>query len=304
MYDLLLRFVGCDKPNRLEFVSFGCGSMIEAWSISYALSRLIEESPGYWQNISYGFRGVDTQEWNMLFLTPNNNPSMLNKTHMFPAGEPESCFNAQVRFYKQSTGSYLKGALWETILSFSKILNCLDKHDVDEIVDNLCKLNFNSGEYYICASHLYKSFEKDANRLDRFIDAINRKNEFNVIDVIGSSSPESMSQTAKIYLGGEKDRLVNIRKDPGKYSLGCYGFESQVLHAEDERKNPDKYDFSNGSSYSSDKIFVSRICNLNGDFGDFDLHRKTDEIAKKIGDHNSISKVSQIVFEIVKLERK
>lgn len=141
-YELILRDK-LDCFSRYEYpvinpsiLSLGCGSMIDRWSMEYAIAKIrslgmeVEEHENGCFELE-GYKGVDLVDW--------------------PVKIAEGDFEQNDILNEFGTGKRISS----NIIMFPKILNELPEQVIDELVRRIGETGFPEDEYYICFSHNY-----------------------------------------------------------------------------------------------------------------------------------------------------
>lgn len=225
MFEILLRDKAMCKIKRrlsvepLSVLSLGCGSMIDRWSMEYAIAVL--GSQGVYDFELEGYHGVDLVDWPVKMADGD-----------FTQGDINSCFGEGIE-------------IRDNVIVFPMILNELSPECIDELVRRIEQTDFPASEYYICFSHQHSNKVKDNfNRVDhglrisgRIINAIRqsakrsarkqgcRRKLFCSSDIIGKEGKASFLRDR--FGENITDELYNefFRDDDGFYSVG-YSFRS------------------------------------------------------------------------------
>lgn len=191
IYDIMLRSFEATEGNIFGSVSFGCGSMIDAWALAYANAGIFREKRyNKSEELELKYIGIDFREWPNLFDSKNeamekafskNCPKLNSKTDIIDFLSDEKTY---YNYYN--------------VLFFSKILNELDNLDelVQVIEDQVKKGRFGKRtEYYVCISHSKHDIKNNErgtlDKVNRVISAINCNNEF---EVNAEISPEMVQK--------------------------------------------------------------------------------------------------------------
>ena len=148
--------------------SLGCGSMIDAWAVLYAVEKLGNKV----NSLDYTglfYNGLDKSEWELDFkkYLDEFNSDSINRKRFFYNEMDTRKIQDIVSFFK----SYKERNVQKSIFFFPKILNELGPEDGTKILKALEKSvkNFNRKEYYFCVSHSKRSLKEGVKLLDDMI---------------------------------------------------------------------------------------------------------------------------------------
>ncbi|MCM1488041.1 MAG: AAA domain-containing protein [Firmicutes bacterium] len=298
MYDIVLRSMLASGKTDLRVTSFGCGSFLDALSLAYAKSSLASCDKRY-SDIKMTYVGVDISDWNKFFIPPNTaeHPAISAADETI-----QKCFN-EIQFCHESAEEYCKERngqnFTQNVIFFPKILNELDDDYFEGFIGAFGSMIFTEKEYYICVSHSRTKIIDGVKRINSILSRINQSDEFDICcdiyEMIGNDNADDFN--SKWLHGDEADELVKIQKGQlsfTKYapSRDCYAFNSSLR---------EESDGTNNNNYSS-----CHISGLNSDFKCSEAENYVkhlfDNVNKKI--YKSITTVSQIAFQVIKLTRR
>lgn len=281
--------------------SFGCGSLVDAWSMAYAKYLLASRNPQY-QNVRMIYQGVDLSRWKNCVIEPAYPQKTFTEMH--------EIFDRRIRFSKTGADQFLDSAdtLQYETLFFPKILNELNDSIVQNIADALkkIKLNQRAQEYYLCISHSKKKVREDMKKVNQIIDAFiqNAKRDgftFEVEDdlqaVLGE---EEFQEWLADYTIPEAQLLCVPVENRHYYTFGDY--ETNFLD-ENGKKKRDSKKISDFPLFAEDFTHIE-----NDEYFSIDRIRRMEEAYRaKFGVgvvRSPITKVGQIAFQIVRLVKK
>ena len=202
MYDAILRSFDSNQGRIFGVASYGCGSMIDAWSLAYAKAFIQESDQNVLLPRNMYYYGLDLAKWALYFggVDENDETSEIREhVNSYYRGHPK--IN---EFNEDGMGEYIENAFDidydenhdvkvsyyaqnYNVLMFSKILNELPSEVLDEVLENMEVMaqrgGFNNrNEIYICISHNSSGVENhNSDIAERLINAINYNNDF-IID--------------------------------------------------------------------------------------------------------------------------
>lgn len=296
MYDIVIRSYmrDADTEKMLGAFSFGCGSMIDAWAMIYAKQRLQRENPDY-NDCKLYYKGVDVQPWKEYFMESSDLFCNIKRY--------ESDMNQFIdaRFLQSKNKM-----VYHNILMFPKIFNELNAEDIRKMITKLSECHFEYDEYYLCISHSrydveygmeHPQEERGLKVVLDLVDAINSDGKFEVCSDIEEMLGDSFyAEFEKAWLG--EDKLVQIPlvipEELNAYK--CYVFDSASRRAGKWKK-------------------PKNIADLNCDFQDPEIRAYMTELEQKLDvleqgktknkiRIRQITRVSQIVFQIIRLRKK
>lgn len=296
LWDIILRSYRNGNPdNNFDVCSFGCGSMVEAWSLAYAKARLAATQSGKgYEKLNLSFSGVDLVEWED-YLVPTADNKYFDVINP-PRIENAAKFGTSVKVY-----------------IYPKLLNHLDDKALSNLLNNLCfNLGFGAyNEYYICISHNRSSVLKkngDRQALDRtLLSTIYSRLSvlgFEVCDDIYEMLGDEKQDFLNTWQLGEpdsqdgKDRLMDITNPDAcvQYAFNddnknirvnkCYVFESSMYSETDVRI----WELSRDFSHDAEVVET---------FARFDKN----DLPKGCYP-NCVSRVDYITFQIIRLRKK
>ncbi len=290
LWDIILRsFRGnCDE---VKVCSFGCGSMVEAWSLAYARASLAEEYPnkGY-DKLRLSFTGVDARDWVDRFM---------------PAEDDEGSdfskeFFSGINFKKGNATSseILDRSFRANVLIFPKILNHIPSAKLQSMFR---WLDLNAEECCICISHNMSSVQSEKALKKNLLSSVHSimkqlEKKFEVCDDIFVMLGDDKEAFCKKWLGS--DRIIEIAEDAEAYGISDHSPSVEV----------DKCYIFESSRYEK----VTRFGDTNKDFKlDRYIQKAFSELdgalkSNDCGDRhtNCISTVRHIAFQVIRLRRK
>lgn len=145
MYERVLEQL--DDPEKISVVSFGCGTLLDYWSLVYA----IKEQRKITCCIDY--RGIDIIQWNYQF-SPRRRDDLYfeleNITHFF---ENEKSLNSDVFFFPKSISEF-------------------SDEEMEAILGGFQFKKIRKNVFYVCVSLRKKNEISDINRTNNIIKAI------------------------------------------------------------------------------------------------------------------------------------
>ena len=147
MYERVLKQL--DDPKKISVVSFGCGTMLDYWSLVYAIKEQ-REIP-----CRIDYRGIDKIQWHYQFISrrkDNMHFELENITNFF---DDENALDSDVYFFPKSISEFSDGEM-ETILDGFKTKNIRKK------------------VFYVCVSLRKKNETFDEKRTHDIIKAIKK----------------------------------------------------------------------------------------------------------------------------------
>lgn len=300
LWDIILRsYRNGNSDDNFDVCSYGCGSMVEAWSLAYAKARLAAAQGGKgYENINLSFSGVDLVQWDDYFIPTTEN-------QYFCGINPPLIKNAAE--FKTSAMVHI----------FPKLLNHLSGQVLNKLLRNLCT-NLSSGEhneYYICISHNQSSimkkkdmggFTPDKTLLEQiygFLMILSESCGFEVCDDIYEMLGDEKQDFLNTWQLGEpdsedgKDRLVDITSPQAyvQYAFNddnidipvnkCYVFESSMFKNTGVRI----WELSRDFSHNPEVV---------GTFARFDENDLLEGCYP-----NCVSRVDYITFQIIRLRK-
>ncbi len=275
--------------------SLACGSMIDAWGLTYAAARIQEEEPGVLpEDLSLTYHGTDMTRWAFLFAGNTDGDQTLN-----------NCFMRRpiTRELGISVEEFLRGERnyhWLGAMCFAKFLNEVSdeirtgiEESLRESVRNGCFAEdnrYNRREYYICISHSASSVDNNgvgeqnlSEVARRVINALNEDNVFDVDSRVMDCSP---------YCGrcDRNNNVTGLVSDDGE--IPVYRFNAPYLN---ER---------------NDGIYGSEIARMNNDFcRNTEVNDLVNRFMELMGQHvnrprKPISRVHYSRFQVIKLTRR
>lgn len=203
----------------LSILSLGCGSMIDLWSMKYAIAKLAAK--GEHRFTLDGYTGVDMVDWPVKVEYGELRQHDINR-----------CFGAGIE-------------IKENIIVFPKLINELSADEIDDLIERIGCTDFPENEYYICISHnrskvVDYSFREADHGLrisGRIVTAIKnsavRTSEemeccsdyFFTSDIVGRARKTAILR--ELFSDAITDELKNefVRDDQNFYSVG-YTFEA------------------------------------------------------------------------------
>ena len=266
IYEAILRDIAqSDDPAEINVAAFGCGSMIDAWSLAYSKAKLCETThiPEL-REINLNYHGFDGAEWDVYFAgvksveydsngNPAGNPARVNEC--FEANDGSGNMEMNMPWINDFTAAgegvdiaavftdprYRKVIGDSNVLFFPKILNELSPAKLEAIISGIRDMagngSFKKKEIYIAISHSYNDLYNGTSSLiaGRIFEAINCNNEYGVSGDI----PERSSLYSRIFglrgyelssavnLDGEQYKAYEFHKFDGDY--GKYSSYINVL---------------------------------------------------------------------------
>ncbi|SEQ98577.1 hypothetical protein SAMN02910369_02813 [Lachnospiraceae bacterium NE2001] len=221
MYDAILRDPERDNKSQLAVSTFGCGNMIDAWSLAYARANIREEGKDIDLPENLIYRGTDGVKWGSLVI---DNVKKLKGEFSEPPTE-----NYLGISIENTTEDQFQ-SLWmdSNVFMFGKIMNELPDTTFQELIDNLKGMSFNQNEIYLCISHSAADIisinktQKSHKRINDLVQAINYLNNYNVSDRILSQS--SMAQESTKNGDGEFIGIESFNYEENPVDYGWYKF--------------------------------------------------------------------------------
>lgn len=298
IYDIVMRSY-MEKNNRmLGAFSFGCGSMLDAWSMAYARQQLAEEDEKYKKCRLY-YKGVDVKRWGKYFMEPGTSPEKktggIFENITFERSDINSFLD---KLIKKSPDS----SVYYNVLMFPKILNELKPEETRKMIEKLSECNFDRDEYYICVSQSRFDVEKGiedvgAERglkaVQDMVAAINADGKFEVCSDLKEILGESYEGFRKTWLGDGEAELttVPVLEELGTYNCYEFGRLDKSGEGTQMRKPP------------------VGIASLNSDFKCPEIEKYLRDLAKKPGVKpelrvNQVVTVRNIVFQVIRLRKE
>lgn len=244
IYDMLLRILNNDRCYNVKMLSLGCGSMIDAFSMVFAASKLAFSSDFYMRMPRITYTGVDNAPWDefCLMVTPDKINGTAN-----PNPDPDTVPIAlrfdKVEFFRESMFDYLRrkypvGSNFDSnVIVFPKVLNTIADY-TDELLDCFRNRNFPLDEYFIVVSHAESSTSETMKVVDELIDIINETGDFevcsNLQEMLGD---DKWNRVHNLYLKGKTDSANSLIKGNEKRGVTyapddemqnlCYIFENE-----------------------------------------------------------------------------
>lgn len=268
--------------------SLGCGSMIDSWSLAYALSCIREEGElDLPDGLGLSYHGEDLTEWGILFEPDDAEKQALNMYF-------DKHFNI-------SAAEYINNGQFYPLLNvhiFAKFLGEVSAEIVEQI-ENAVRQAVRAGsfgkrnEYYICFSHSKSTVDSnnsdDERRLStiasRIVSAINDGNNFEVSsDIL------------------EQSKFWDKRDDSGNV-IG-------IVKSSNDNEGFPIYKFNDPYNWEGDpeRSYGCKISELNDDFmADEDLEQELIAALNDFPDNgfrNPISRSHHFRFQVVKLTRR
>ncbi|MGN1416532.1 MAG: AAA domain-containing protein [Oscillospiraceae bacterium] len=289
MYEIVMRsYIKKDGgAQSLGAFSFGCGSLPDAWAMAYSMNRLTAEDMSF-GSCSLYYKGIDSASWTEKFIPEEENgSSCVSSSELFSNFR---LFDSDIADFMDKR---LRKNVYHNILMFPKILNELSGEYLEKMTDILGSCSFSFDEYYVCVSHSRSHLANGgAKAVERIINAVNRSNEFDVCSNIYEMMGVSSLRELKTWNSSADDELVDITSPEyfelfGGISspLSCYAFRSSLIDGGRE---------------------ASEISELNPDFASENTEKYLKALALRLPEarvHQNV-KVSQLVFQIVRLKRK
>lgn len=235
IYDMLLRILKADKVNNVNMLSLGCGSMIDAFSMVFAASKLAFNSDFYMKMPMISYTGVDLAPWNefCLMVTPDTINGTANPN---PNIDPISLRFENVEFIRESMFDYLRrqypvGSNFNSnVIVFPKVINTIADH-TNELLDCFRNRNFPLDEYFIVVSHAESSAPQTMQVVDDLIDIINQRGEFEVSSDLAAMLGDKWEKVHNSYIrstAGSNNSLIKGNEERGVNSNNiCYIFENK-----------------------------------------------------------------------------
>lgn len=317
LWDIVLRAYCLDNDDdNFSVCSFGCGSMVEAWSLAYAKARLTHKHKDKnmrrrFDKLKLSFTGVDLVDWEQ-HLIPSPESNYFEKTELCADSVLASQYNASAKVY-----------------IFPKLLNHLEADG--GINDIFSRLDFSqNNEYYIIISHnrssvlrtdqetgkkiltrevldqirsevediakqkfdiCYDIFTMLGEEEDDFYDTwLSGKDE--IVDVVtdrakyGISEPETQNVSSAHMKRGARPRYGIVGAKRQSYEERCYVFKSSL----DDETNIQFHDLN--GDFSLNKEILNTFIGLND--------------IPKIRDCRPIcvTRVNEIVFQVIRLKKR
>lgn len=296
--------------------SFGAGSFLDAWAMAYAKARLTLEDPAY-DAIQLYYKGVDEEEWPGYFVQPTRvcrGGDYVRRIAETPEGrQVDALFEKVWLWHGRIDDFFCKDILarrerrvYYNVLVFPKIINELTDEDLDVFERMLRQAVFSYEEYYLLVSHSRADLRGSAAALKRLLRAIDPAGEFLVscdypqllreVDAL-HPTPDGRPNQAhfeEAWLG--RDHLISLAGEDAELApFRCYAFASASPA---------------GTEHAAASPYIERH---NPDFG-YDGPRRflrgIDELAQRENAGpdglraNQVTKVTNIVFDIVRLRRR
>lgn len=147
MYARLLEQL--EDPGEISVVSFGCGTMLDYWSLVYA----IEEIRDIRCRVDYS--GIDLIEWNYQFLPRRKDKLHFQLQNIDDFFDDEDTLNSDVYFFPKSISEF-------------------SEDEMETILDGFETKNIEKDIFYVCVSLRKKNEPSDADRTADIIEAIER----------------------------------------------------------------------------------------------------------------------------------
>ena len=180
MYDVIFRDAQRNSVDYISVTTFGCGCMIDAWSLVYAKKKLMTENSDVSLPVGLSYKGTDGAKWGCLIV--DSVSGIRNLRNEFAE-------------YKEYLGKAIEDtteeqSLWtdSNVLMFAKILNELPDETFQKLIENVNKIQFNQDEIYVCISHGSKD-DKAKYRVDKLLEAINNDDSYEIDRHILDCSP-------------------------------------------------------------------------------------------------------------------
>lgn len=244
IYDMLLRILNNDRNYNVKMLSLGCGSMIDAFSMVFAASKLAFNSDFYMKVPRISYTGVDLAPWDefCLMVTPDTINGRVNPNSN-PNTDPIALRFENVEFIRESMFDYLRrqypvGSNFDSnVIVFPKVINTIADH-TNELLDCFRNRNFPLDEYFIVVSHAESSAPQTMQVVDDLIDIIKETGEFDVSSdlrvMLGDDKWKSVHNT---YVGGSKnqeniapDRMLIVGNEERRVNSeqNCYIFSGDI----------------------------------------------------------------------------
>ncbi|HAJ96391.1 MAG TPA: hypothetical protein DCO72_01465 [Ruminococcus sp.] len=279
--------------------SFGCGSLMDAWSMAYAKCKLIRQNPQY-ENMKMIYRGIDLSQWKEFVIQPPHCGK--RSTENF-----SELFERRICFVQMGADKYLEscaGTLNYDTLFFPKILNELNDTIVDSIAQALEKIPLNprAQEYYLCISHSKTKAEDDMKKVEKIINALRKNAEqngftFEVQDDLQQILGEEYQEWLADYTLPDAQPICNTVGNLHYYTFTDY--ESHFLDENgkprrETRKIADMPEIGNDFSHSENDEYFSR-------HRISEMEKSYRKAFNTSGVRSPITRVGLIAFQIVRL---
>lgn len=316
-----------NNSNDLSVMSFGCGSLVEAWALAFANVLLYLSSENYSERLNLDFDGYDIVDWHDHFI-PFNNVCDDSDRKLVDMFKRIRCFTGETD--GDATSSFRNNTTEApAVLILPKIFNHLkDKPELlERMQDNLIGLTYDKDEYYICFSHARsdciksrKKSEDDDTTIHKLeteksalipaynmVKAIADKHDFEICDDIWEIMGEDNVNFKKTWLQNTYDDLLDITNPD------CEGLPQELR---DSAKNFE-HDIHKCYMFKSNfhKGYVSPIDTLNKNFYldraiEETFSKELEEEIKRNNENANaphvqcLKRASQIAFQIIRLRKK
>ncbi len=219
IYDAIMRDIAqSDVPPVTNVAAFGCGSMIDAWSLAYAKKKLEEAGVTNMDSLSLSYHGFDGAKWDVYFAGDKAVEYDANGDPTGSYSKVNECFTVRDvsggmvmkmpwinGFSATGEGVDIAGVFTDpgyrdaigdcNVLFFPKILNELGENTLGDVISGIRDMAqtgcFKQKEIYIAISHSYSDLEKGhaLNYAKRIYEAFNCNNEYNVSGTVFQRSP-------------------------------------------------------------------------------------------------------------------
>ena len=193
VFEKIIRDYYADGNNNiLGTCDFGCGSMIVAWAIAYAMEKVLETTPleGV-DGSNLRYTGYDTVDWWLRFGKTGNDDSDEDDylRQYYCGGNPHIICG-------EGTGDIVSAfkctgkndfPSYYNVWVFSKILNELDEYTTDKMCESIRERVesgslINNRTHYIYVSHSKYKLKEGMKVLDRILDIIDASGKFTIDD--------------------------------------------------------------------------------------------------------------------------
>lgn len=195
----LNRFAGIKE---LSVLSLGCGSLIDLWSLCYAVSRLDSEDQRLF--LLKNYTGYDRCNWAIKFdrryflkYFEGGLDKRITEHLGKVDGDILNCFGEGV-------------CIDQNIIIFPKIINELDYNLVNTLKNKISKTTFTADTVYVCFSHSYAELVEGMKNAAIIIKAINGYNHVNY-NILNINNGEKSDIVRKIYNNRYLDFLTALQ---------------------------------------------------------------------------------------------
>ncbi|MGN0656859.1 MAG: AAA domain-containing protein, partial [Ruminiclostridium sp.] len=287
LFDAILRSFAANNRNgsNLKVYSFGCGSLLEAWSLAYARASLAETNDCY-KRIKLSFDGVDCLDWVDKYVPVDDSSADYIQKMLYRqfGGNVNVVIDDIINFAKEN---FAAGMPFDhNVILFPKVLNHISAVDFNRFLGYLSAASFTEPEYYICISHSRYAVLQGKNDLDK---------AKRLVGIFKSKGFEVCSDITEIT-GNSEDFKNNWEGDDS-------------LVKADEKSDPAAYVFHTAIDEGLYDKNSSYIKDINEDFK---CPYHVWQTFKELGENEDykdlhpccVAHVSQITFQLIRLRRK